>query len=233
MRFTKTILFTGLTVGMILPVTASASTITPPVNTVAISEKTYTELKSAHCYHDHAPKNAVKVSNGAFCDPIIARYENSIVMRVHSRGELYAVNTGDGFGLLRKTYTQGMYKVGKSYYYVNEGFAKKVSTKRPDATALAMARGRNSGVRMITKAQFVQLFGRGGSKQEVAVAKAIQQAYKGYFVLVSDDHGKMYYVPTNIEDGENPVRVDKKFNTQLNAVSNGMSAKVLRSLAID
>lgn len=231
MRFTKTIIFAGLTVGMVLPVAASASTITPPLHTVAISEKTYTELKSAHCYNEHAPKSAVKVSNSVLCDPVLARYENKIVMRVHARGELYKVNTKDGFGPLLKTYTQGIYKVGKEYYYVNEGFAKKLSTKRPDVTALAMARGRNAGVKMITTAQFSQLFGRSGSKQEAAAAKATQQAYKGHFVVVSDDHGKMYYVPTNIEDGENPVRVNKQFFTQLNAVSNGMSAKALRSLA--
>lgn len=111
------------------------------------------------------------------------------------------------------------------------GITLNLSTTRPDTSVFNLVRGNNvirtSGVQLITQAQFAMLFGKGGTAAEAAAAKKVQQAYKGYFVIISDDHGKLYYVPTNIEDGENPVRVNGLFHKTIKDGANEMTAKAL------
>ena len=219
-----------IAVGGVMPFSARAATITPPNNTVAISEATYFAIKGAHCYYENAPSHAVVVSGNMKCDPVLAQYNGKTVMRVQKAGEMYTVTTADGFGPLLKTYTQGIYQVNGAYYYVNNGMYKKLGTSRPDKTIFAMARAKHSGVKMITRAQFDMFYGKGGTAAEVATAKKIQQAYKGYFVIISDDHGKLFYVPTNIEDGEKPVRINGAFHDSIKEAANVMSKKALSSM---
>ncbi len=219
---------------------AHATTITPPHKTVAISEKTYNALKKAECYSTNAPATAVEASNGNMCDPIIVKYENKTVMRTQADGQLYVVSAavivpGKGVsGRLLKTYTQGIYSVNGKYYYVKDGYYTKLSTTRPDTSVFNLVRGHNvaktSGVQLITRAQFAMLFGKGGTATEAAAAKKVQQAYKGYFVIISDDHGKLYYVPNNVEDGANPVRVNGLFHKTIKEAANEMSTKALAQM---
>jgi hypothetical protein len=227
-------------IGMVLPATTLAATITPPNDTVAISETTYHALKKATCYSANPPAGFIAARNGNFCDPIIVQYDNKTVMRVEAQGQLYVVSSavivpGKGVhGRLLKTYTQGIYRVKGKYYYVKDGYYAKLSRTRPDISVFNLVRGNNvektSGVQLITRAEFEMLFGKGGTPAEAAAAKKVQQAYKGYFVIIRDDKGKLYYVPNTVEDGTNPVRVNGAFHKTIKEVSNAMSAKELSKM---
>ncbi len=224
----------AIVVSGVVPFSAQAATITPPDNTVAISEATYYALKKAHCYIENAPATAIKLSNGVKCDPLIAKYYGKTVMRVQERGQMYTINTGDGHGPLLKTYTQGIYRVSGKYYYVKDGRYTKLSTTRPDKSIFNLVRGQSvsktKAVQLISSDDFNFLLGRGGSAAEAARAKRIQQSYKGYFVIVTDNHSKLYYIPTNVEDGANPVRINGKLRDDIKYVSNDMSEKALSEM---
>lgn len=116
-----------------------------PVDAVGITEEDFQTLKDAHCYFE-ATSGAVEISEGVYCDPLLAKLHDKIIFRAHHFGEMYWMNVADGLATGPHRYLpDGIYKTHNRYFIVAQGIKKRLRRNAAYDQIVAFAQGGKEG----------------------------------------------------------------------------------------
>lgn len=191
----------------------AAEVLNLPLGAVGLTEATYAELKDGHCYYpEYAPDDAVQVSDGGYCDAIVARFYGQIVFRAEHFGEMYQINTGDGAPTLMRYLLDGFYKANKKYFWVADNQRVRIKANNFYTRILLTAQAHPASVVPISHDDFFAMLTTcegpyegipfDAAAHEECLAR-IEQGNALYYrlarqvVLDVQNTGALYYIPQN------------------------------------
>lgn len=194
---------------VILPTLTHAAGVTlPPASeAIGITEATYQQLQEAHCYFEEEP-NSVKTTLGRNCDPLVAKLEHNIVMRVEAHGEQYWINTGDGLPIVNRYLADGFYKAGKKHFLVTDGF--RVRLQKGSAYQTVLSGVQSGDIRMtgISEEDFGTFYGIGCEEpgtehicdEQVQRREELTEQLAGRIVMRAETDGSLWYLDVESQE---------------------------------
>ncbi len=197
MKYTLTLLSLSV-LGLIVSSPVNATT--RPVDTMSISELTFTQLQQAHCYFT-SPKH---------CDSIVEQYAGQIVQRVDTSGALYWINDADGLPIVNHYLPNGFYTGGSTTILAVNGFRYSLTADNAYDRLIRLVN--QGGVTGVSEADFAALMKT--CEKHQSVTSALSQSYdtcvqerirgkslfgslKGRVIMRANHHGELYYVHTD------------------------------------
>lgn len=249
-------LIPGLFIATASQAAIKSDPISIPKDAVGVTEDDFTELKASNCYFEERT-GATEISDGVYCDPLLAKLHDKIIFRAQHFGEMYWMNTADGLGTGPHRYLpDGMYTSNDNYFIVSQGIKKRIRKDSAYDSVVAFAQGAKAGNSLSTpinetdwnafvktceeiEAEFSDqkddlpysvLFGQCDRNEIEGIWQS--DGHLGQLILRVEDNGSLYYVRPN--NYWATVHVVPNNNADVidlvQTVSSTMSSKIMKKL---
>lgn len=226
----KTLFIMGF-MAILLPQITTACNYSIPEGAVGLSEAAYQQLKNSHCYMGPQEGGTVAIG-GLYCDSFIAPFVGKIVFRAAHHGEMYWVNTGDGLPLLNRYLPDGIYKVGKKYYLMDNGRKLKLNTQDCFSTMENHVKSGSIKYYGVNNADWTLM------NSETVEGNALRKKMAGKIFILTEQDGSLWYVSTGINNyvhavsGKLETTEDFLASESYTGVSKSLMKKMIRHNAI-
>lgn len=249
-------LIPGLFIATTSQAAIKSDPISIPKDAVGVTEADFSELKASHCYFEER-SGATEISDGVYCDPLLAKLYDKIIFRAQHFGEMYWMNTADGLSNGPHRYLpDGMYIANDNYFIVSQGIKKRIRKDSAYNSIVAFAQGAKEGNSLSTPINeadwnaFVKtcdeieaelsdqknnlpysvLFGQCERNEIEGIWES--DGYLGQLILRVEDNGSLYYVrPNNYWATVHVIpKKDAEVIDLVQTIGSTMSSKIMKKL---